>query len=422
MEMNISDLRKIIAESLNSDWFNTQKIVIDFSHVEYQREFIGISTFMEFVNNQIIGWNQLGENIPQELKGSKDYFIRVEQTVNHFISNNHNQPVQHYQSPWNEVIKLIQSYQNTRIFPFESPYTDFLIRIFRELPKHYRAAFDFISANGGLNTNDKDSLIGYLLSYEFVSKDKSELTSRRNLEKKSIATLRNEFQKFFNEAENQLGEHLRQNNEKFKLASTSIDQLRASKEEAFNQWFNKTNKDDWEGWYNPTKEKIAELEKTYGEKLKLEEPAKYWSQRAERLKRQGWIALGILVFLVGITCWSLGEILWMTPEQIYSSWFGDDKSAAIRWAIVYVTLISFIAFALRAIIKFMFSSFHLARDSEERYTLTYFYLSLLKDSNVSDSDRQLIMQSLFSRADTGLLKEDSSPTMPNDTITRIITR
>jgi len=62
----------------------------------------------------------------------------------------------------------------------------------------------------------------------------------------------------------------------------------------------------------------------------------------------------------------------------------------------------------------MFSSFHLARDCEERHTLTYFYLSLLKDSKVENSDRPLIMQSLFSRADTGLLKEDSAPTMPND--------
>ena len=30
-------------------------------------------------------------------------------------------------------------------------------------------------------------------------------------------------------------------------------------------------------------------------------------------------------------------------------------------------------------------------------------------------DRLLIMQSLFSRADTGLLKEDSSPSMPGAT-------
>ena len=69
----------------------------------------------------------------------------------------------------------------------------------------------------------------------------------------------------------------------------------------------------------------------------------------------------------------------------------------------------------------MFSSFHLARDSDERHTLTYFYLSLLKDENneLDKEEKQLIMQSLFSRADTGLLKEDSSPTMPNDIIGKL---
>ena len=102
------------------------------------------------------------------------------------------------------------------------------------------------------------------------------------------------------------------------------------------------------------------------------------------------------------------------PDEIYTSFFADDKSAAIRWSIIYVTFISFMAFCIRAITKVMFSSFHLARDSEERNTLTYFYLSLLNDSKVEKEDRQLIMQSLFSRADTGLLKDDSGPTMPND--------
>jgi hypothetical protein len=79
-------------------------------------------------------------------------------------------------------------------------------------------------------------------------------------------------------------------------------------------------------------------------------------------------------------------------------------------------------FAIRAVNKVMFSSFHLARDCEERYTLTYFYLSLLKDSKVDEKDRQLIMQSLFSRAETGLLREDSSPTMPSETLTKLISK
>ena len=60
----------------------------------------------------------------------------------------------------------------------------------------------------------------------------------------------------------------------------------------------------------------------------------------------------------------------------------------------------------------MFSSYHLARDAEERHTLTFFYLALIKDTEVNEEDRKMILQSLFSRTDTGLLKEDSSPTLP----------
>jgi hypothetical protein len=74
--------------------------------------------------------------------------------------------------------------------------------------------------------------------------------------------------------------------------------------------------------------------------------------------------------------------------------------------------ISFFAFAIRALTKAMFSSFHLARDAEEREKLMYVYLVMLKDRSVELTDRTLIMNALFSRSDTGLLKEDSSPTLP----------
>jgi hypothetical protein len=66
--------------------------------------------------------------------------------------------------------------------------------------------------------------------------------------------------------------------------------------------------------------------------------------------------------------------------------------------------------------KLTFSSFHLSRDAEEREQLTHFYLALKKDTAIEPEERQLILQSLFSRADTGLLKDDSSPTMPTSII------
>ena len=94
------------------------------------------------------------------------------------------------------------------------------------------------------------------------------------------------------------------------------------------------------------------------------------------------------------------------------SFFSDDKGVALRWTIVFITFISFMAVAIRSLLKLTFSSFHLAKDAEERKHLTFVYLAMIQDNSVKNEDRNLILQSLFSRADTGLLKDDSSPTMP----------
>jgi hypothetical protein len=74
----------------------------------------------------------------------------------------------------------------------------------------------------------------------------------------------------------------------------------------------------------------------------------------------------------------------------------------------------------------MFSAFHLARDADERCSLTFFYLSLLADPNVEldKEDRKMITQSLFSRSDSGLSKFDKGVTMPGggNVIDKIINR
>ena len=80
------------------------------------------------------------------------------------------------------------------------------------------------------------------------------------------------------------------------------------------------------------------------------------------------------------------------------------------------------AYCIRVISKVMFSAFHLSRGCQERHTLTYFYLSLLNESEINADERQLIMQALFSRADTGLLKDDGSPAMPNDFVGKVLGR
>ncbi|MCW2119695.1 DUF6161 domain-containing protein, partial [Flavobacterium sp. 7A] len=229
----------------------------------------------------------------------------------------------------------------------------------------------------------------------------------------SKRNLKNNFKNSLPELDRQLVGHLKNSSDKYDEYATKIDDFQTEKEKTYSDWFINT-KGDFETFDKDSILKIQELEKTYKEKLKLEGPATYWDERSKKLKSQGWIALATLVILILIVCYSLSELLWNTPEQIYTSYFKGDHSASIRWSIIYITLISFMAFCIKAISKVMFSSFHLARDSEERHTLTYFYLSLLKESEINTEEKKLILQSLFSRADKGLLKDDSSPTMPND--------
>ena len=85
-----------------------------------------------------------------------------------------------------------------------------------------------------------------------------------------------------------------------------------------------------------------------------------------------------MVVLVLIGCFSLYFLLWKTTESILKTFFGDDKTVAIRWSLLFITFISFLAFGIRALNKLTFNSFHLARDAEERESLTIFYLALLK--------------------------------------------
>jgi hypothetical protein len=92
--------------------------------------------------------------------------------------------------------------------------------------------------------------------------------------------------------------------------------------------------------------------------------------------------------------------------------FSEDKCKAIRWSIVFLAFLSILIYGIKTLNKVTFSSFHLARDAEERYQLTHVYLALINEKALEKEDRLLVMQSLFSRADTGLLKEDSSPSMP----------
>lgn len=159
-------------------------------------------------------------------------------------------------------------------------------------------------------------------------------------------------------------------------------------------------------------DKKIQLEQTYREQMRFKAPAEYWKERAKFLNNEGQKFLILLIILLALGILLLFSLLWLTPENMLENIFSGEPVKAIRWSIIFISMMSFLFIGIQALKKAMFSSYHLARDAEEREKLTVFYLSLIKDSTITQEDRSLILQALFSRADTGMLKEDSSPSMP----------
>lgn len=431
--MTTTEIRNKIAESPEKDWFNSVEITIRYPHIEFEETFKGLSSIHRFLSKQENGWNEYS-SIPNVLNSSKQHFTKLKTRIESFVNRYYNHNEAQLNNIWRTELSQLQN--NSNNFTFDSVYTKFLIDLSERLPNSVNGAFNYLIRTNN-NLNDRNTFIGSLLAYEFELKDRAEITERRKKERASLSKLKTEFKNQLSDTETDLVNHLKSTNNKYDEYVERIDNLKNEKEQLFTDWFEgneedeiigvkeefdnfKTNKEDiFNDWFEGTEEelgakkKVSDLEHTYEELLRLKKPAEYWKTRAIDLKKEGWKAINWLIGLVAFACITLYLLLWLTPEGMLLS-FIKGNAQAIKWSIVYITFISFLAFGIRALNKVAFSSFHLARDAEEREQLTYVYLALIKDNAVDEKDKNLIMQSLFSRAETGLLKDDSGPTMPND--------
>ncbi|MFI5252576.1 MAG: DUF6161 domain-containing protein [Bacteroidota bacterium] len=173
----------------------------------------------------------------------------------------------------------------------------------------------------------------------------------------------------------------------------------------------KNNKDELSSFVDEKKKELNILDVTYREKLKLEAAVTYWNKRAELYRSRGykWL-LGLTLCTFGLTI-PLIAILYNVPEAFHHKiWNGEPE--AIKGLIVLATMISVLVYLIRVFAKMTFSSFHIERDAEEREQLTLVYLALVKEGKVTSDQLDIILQALFSRVETGLLGDDSAPTMP----------
>lgn len=156
-------------------------------------------------------------------------------------------------------------------------------------------------------------------------------------------------------------------------------------------------------------QRVGDLEAEYKENLRFQAPAQYWQHAANTHIFWGLMWGLILLFIVVLGLYELSDFFesWLIGKEL------KIQLDTIQGAAIFVTFVSVYAFIISVLSKLTLSSVHLYRDAREREQLTHLYLSLSNETNLDSDARNIILQSLFSRADSGLLgKDGGAPVMP----------
>lgn len=414
--MDIKDFRKLVETSVFKSELNAFEVTIDYVHLNTAIELKGIQSVYKFIFDQVIGWNKL-ENIAPEFLASKIHFENLKSslvalatftTTN--LQSRFNVDLANFKS---RLIK-IKSNSNDFIFIDNAPETQFLLSINKKSRENFLGAYSFLTNSNISQTRDSNFFTGFLLAYEFKQQGQSEITSRRTSEKLSLSQIKTKYYDYIVEAEQLLNSNISDAKENLTNHFETVDTLKEEKNKNFEDWFTSVQ-EGFDSFFKNSNNSIKNNENLYREKLRLEAPAKYWKDRADKLRAESDYQMDMLIRISLFGSTILFIILLAIGNNYYLNIFNDTVKG-IKWSLILITIISLLVFIIRILSKLYMSSLHLSRDAEEREQLTHFYLALKKDTTIEPEERQLILQSLFSRADTGLLKDDSSPTMPTSII------
>lgn len=416
--MTKTEFKKLIAESTNPEWFKTKKITLNCSKTNFNKVFNNILLLYDYLFSEQKKWENCTKAIPKELNESKNYFKNLKDNLENFVERYSDKDENQFNYNWSN--HDINNYLNNSnfIFEFNQPETTFLIEIFNNEERFFLGAFYFFTNQMNGIFIQKENFIGASLANDFIRKETSLKYSRKDFEQKSFESLKKEFKDTIIDASSTVIDHLKDTNDKYEECVNSIEKQKEEKDLLFQEWFNASKK-AFDNFNNASTKKIEELKKLYEEELALKAPAQYWEERAKEMRIQGQWWLGGLCISTIVGVFFLYNLLGSIGTGEFETMF-KDTGTAIKWSIVFITFVTFLAFLIRTFTKLTFSSFHLARDAQERKQLTYVYLALKENKAVSDIDRNIVLQSIFSRADTGLLKEDSSPTMPSTIIEKVV--
>ncbi|WP_338452478.1 DUF6161 domain-containing protein [Niallia oryzisoli] len=253
----------------------------------------------------------------------------------------------------------------------------------------------------GVNFNDKEMLTGVFYGFALENPEVSNTLTddEKDARQGSIDSL----QELVNQTMAGISDETQRVKELSGVETTKIQEVQA------------TFKTETDKLLTDAEVKIKELEDLYTEKLRLSAPAEYWKTNKSSYQKTGLIWTGLAILITAAFLGVISNLIFKIEKQ--ESVLKAVKTVnfdTLKFGILITVFISVGIFLVNFLIKLAISAFHLSRDANERLQLTHLYLALLNEKGVTTEERSIVLQSLFSRADTGLLKGDSSPTIPDN--------
>ena len=366
---------------------------------------------IDFFHKELEFWkNSRGKNT-QLITQFVNHFQQCWDQLTAFERSNRESDEGAFSGNWGKVSNKIKAphVDGNHFLQSESLIGEFIFALFDENPAHGRSAYDFI-INQNLDFSNRDRATGYIKAYEFLLEGGSQITKRQDSEVKAIERIRTNMGQLEVDLQAEFDDNILKYNEWREGFTGELEEWKTSLVDKIETWH--TERDEqFETFFKASNQKIDDLEKLYTEKLRLEGPVQYWTTRAKELKKAGrWWAGGLTASII-ITAATILVVLFIPPDYFSASIIEGDP-LAIKGVILFGTLISFLAYLIKTFSRMTFSSFHLMRDAQEREGLTMVYLALLEKGAATEGERELILQAIFSRAETGLIKHESGPSMP----------
>ena len=349
----------------------------------------GFQQIKTFVEKEFEFWNKMN-NRPEFANIHHDQFNTIRNQLDQFESRVPQLDKRQFKQESEEILRKLQFWI---LVYSKSPQAEFLSDQIKINPETAQAAYNFLVRNPETRSELRlpltmNSLTGYLKAFEFENAGLPS-TQRANQERHTLENIRSEWLQKTGDLDKEFRERASCLKTWQEETSLELRQFREDKET-----------------------KLSELETTYREKMKLEGPVQHWKVRAKRYNKEGWTWLIGLGSVVVVTVAILLGLLYVPPES-FSLGILKGEPLAVKAIVLVGAALSLCAYLTKTFTRLTFSSFHLSRDAQEREQLTMVYLALVHEQGQANpEERKLILQSLFSRSDTGLLGKDSSPSMP----------